>query len=94
MSVLGETRDRYLADLQAALSKIEAGGGRLTTAISGIRESSDAITRARSRGRPSAPARRGEAAGGVVEHEHPVEAGARPRRLESLLARGRVFTGW
>jgi hypothetical protein len=44
-TVLGETRDRQLADLQAVLSKIEAAGARLTTAISGIRDSSDAITR-------------------------------------------------
>jgi methyl-accepting chemotaxis protein len=42
---LGDTRDRRLAQLQTVLAKIEAAGGRLTGAISGIREASDSITK-------------------------------------------------
>lgn len=42
---LGDTRDRKLAQLQTVLTKIETAGARLTAAISGIRSSSEAITK-------------------------------------------------
>ncbi|HEY0966038.1 MAG TPA: methyl-accepting chemotaxis protein [Opitutaceae bacterium] len=42
---LGQTRDVQLTQVQAVLTQIESAGTRLTTTISGIRESSEAITK-------------------------------------------------